>query len=242
MLVFCFFLCRLLQSHFLWYFFSCTLKVCNLWRRRRIKYPNLHCSRGVWVCDCVRAVQSSDWGRYLLWDFLLSFFFRNDILKFAVLSSLALWTCCYLFKWPRMVIDCMFAFLPFTYILMIYWSYLCFTTLMWCVCMCVWGCTHLSDCFHAICLFNCCTPHAQVFAQSPQMSFLLSTVSLFPSIPHISFFSLSSTTKFPNRRECGLFQNHFQIYFCRCADGSSSVVFSPKAASQFLVFKSESEA
>lgn len=128
------FLCRLLQSHFLWSFFFCTLKVCKLRRRRRFKCPNLHCSRGVWVCDCVRAVRSSDWGRYMLWDFLLlSFIFRNDILKFVVLCSLALWTCCYSFKWPWMVIDCMFVFLPFTYILRIYWSYLCFTTLTWCV-------------------------------------------------------------------------------------------------------------
>lgn len=133
----CFFFYVACFSHiFFGIFFFCTLKVCKLRRRRRIKYPNLHCSRGVWVCDCVRAVQSSDWGRYLSWDFLLLFFFQKWR-QFVVLCSLALWTCCYSFKWPRMVIDCMFVFLPFTYILRIYWSYLCFTNLMWCVCVCV---------------------------------------------------------------------------------------------------------
>lgn len=166
-------------------FFFCTLKVCKLRRRRRIKYPYLHCSRGVWVCDCVRAVQSSDWGRYMLWDFFFVVFFWNDILKFVVLCSLALWTCCYSFKWPRMVIDCMFVFLPFTYILRTYRSYLCFTTLTWCVCEAAHTCLTVFMPF--ACLIAAPLMPKCLLSPPRCLSYFPPFLS-FPSIPHISLF------------------------------------------------------
>lgn len=74
--------------------------------------------------------------------------------------------------------------------------------------------TLVYDCFHVVWLFDCHTPDFIPMCRlSPRGCFFSFSSVPFSSVSYISsLFTLSSTTKIHNRRECGLVQNHCQIF------------------------------